>query len=134
MATNTRAVCRGISRQTAEWIGMAAAAAGGYVAVKGPGIERITPDHYRVLRDDANDPVKWLAENAREELERYHHLEEGGYARIVSAPSHHHADDYILVVPAGGPFSEEGYALPSSLIAELIPDLQAAGYDTESLQ
>src|SRR5690606_21296529 len=124
--------CRAITQRQAEHIGMAAAMAGGYVAVNGPRAERMDRDAYRALREDAeNDAVRWRREDARRLAAAYHELPSGEYVRIVSHGGYH--DHLILVIPPDDPLAEYGYALPPSVVRDLIPLLEAAGYDTGGL-
>jgi len=124
--------CKAISRRKAEWIGMAAAVAGGYVAVDGPRIGRLNHHEYRALLEDAcNDMVAWRREQTLAELAQYHQLARGDYARVL--PYQSPDADLVLVVPADHPLAEEGYSLPASLVRELIPALQEAGYETAGL-
>lgn len=118
---------RAITQRQAEHIGMAAAMAGGYVAVDGPRVERIDRDAYRAIVEDAeNDAVRWRREDARRLAAAYHELPSGDYVRIVSPGGCH--DHLILVIPPDNPLAEYGYALPPSVVRDLIPLL--AGYDT----
>ena len=128
--TMTKAMaCKAITRGTAQWIGWAAMAAGGYIAVDGPRIERISRDEYRAIREDAeNDTVRWRKADARRLAAAYHELPSGDYARVL--PCRSWDADLVMVVPADHPLAQHGYSLPASLVRELIPALQAAGYDT----
>jgi hypothetical protein len=122
---------RGITQRTAEWIGMAASVAGGYVAVNGPRIERIDAetikkidkmiDHWSRQGCEVDDMERDRAET----LAGTHSLQGGDYSRVIPDGGCGH---YVLCVPAGGPLADEGYSLPSSLVEELIPILAAAGY------
>jgi len=124
--------CRAITQRQAEHIGMAAAVAGGYVAVDGPRVERIDRDAYRAIVEDAeNDAVRWRREDARRLAAAYHKLPSGDYVRIVSPGGYH--DHLILVIPPDDPLARYGYALPPSVVRDLIPLLEAAGYDTAGL-
>lgn len=124
--------CRAITRRKAEWIGNAAAVLGGYIAVDGPRIERISHDEYCAIREDAfDDMVSWRREQKLAEVAQYHQLASGDYARVL--PYRSWDADLVMVVPADHPLAEEGYGLPASLVRELIPALQAAGYDTAGL-
>ena len=126
-------VCRAITRRKAEWIGNAAAVLGGYIAVDGPRIERISHDEYRAIREDASDDmVAWRREQTLAEVAQYHRLASGDYARIL--PYQSWDADLVMVVPADHPLAKEGYGLPASLVRELIPALQAAGYDAACLR
>lgn len=131
--TMTKAMaCKAITRRTAEWIGYAAMVAGGYITVDGPRIERISRDEYRAIREDAeNDTVRWRREDARRLAAAYHKLPSGDYARVL--PYRSWDADFVMVVPADHPLAQHGYSLPASLVRELIPALQAAGYDTAGL-
>lgn len=121
--------CKAITRRTAEWIGNAAAVLGGYIAVDGPRIERISRDEYRAIREDAeNDTARRRRKDARRLAAAYHELPGGDYARVL--PYRSGDADLVMVVPADHPLAEHGYGLPASLVRELIPALQAAGYDT----
>lgn len=122
-------VYRAISRKDAEWIGNAAAVAGGYVAIDGPRINRISAKTYAERRDEIERGyASGLNEDyVREEeadLSRYRHVLQGGDRAAVSQ-----SGDYVLRVPTNGPLSHMGYSIPASLIEELTPALQAAGYD-----
>src|SRR5690606_3263402 len=124
--------CRAITLRMAEWIANAVAVIGGYVAVDGPRIGRLNHHEYRALREDAfNDMVAWRREQTLAELAQYHQLARGDYARVL--PYQSPDADLVMVVPADHPLAEEGYSLPASLVRELIPALQAAGYDTAGL-
>lgn len=128
-----RMAVKAISQRTAEYLGYAPAVAGGYVAVNGPRIERIEGSWYREMKGDAEDPDTPIErrEEIKQQLEQYHRLPQSGdYARI--APQGY-GGDLVLVVPADHPIAQHGYALPTSLIAELIPHLEAAGYEAIGL-
>jgi hypothetical protein len=121
---------RGITQKTAEWIGMAASVAGGYIAVDGPRLRRTSAADVQQMqsmvdasRDRGFDEPDLLDEIAR--LTR-HDIHGGDYCVIGDEGDDH----LILVVPAGGPLATEGYSLPASLIEELLPLLSAAGYAT----
>jgi len=120
---------KAITRRKAEWIGYAAMVAGGYIAVDGPRIERISRDAYRAIREDAeNETVRWRKADARRLAAAYHELPGGDYARVL--PYRSWDADFVMVVPADHPLAKHGYSLPASLVRELIPALQAAGYNT----
>ena len=124
--------CRAITRLQAEHLGMAAAMAGGYVAVDGPRVELIDRYAYRAIVEDAEtDDVRWRREDARRLAAAYHELPSGKYARIVSPGGYD--DHLILVIPPDDPLAKYGYALPPSVVRDLIPLLDAAGYDTAGL-
>jgi len=114
--------CRAITQLQAEHFETEAAEAGGYVAVGGPRLKLIPRYAYRAIVEDA-----------RQLAAAYHELPSGLYARIVS-PGHGGYDDYlVLVIPQGHTLARYGYALPPSVVRDLIPLLEAAGYDTAGL-
>lgn len=125
-------MCKAITKRQAEYIGGAAAFVGGYVAVNGPYVERIDRDAYRAIVEDAeDDTVEWRRENARQLAASYHKLPSGDYVRVVSNGSHD--DYYLLVVPSDHPLTKYGFELPPSVIRELVPLLEVAGYETTGL-
>ena len=129
MTMNKAMACKAVTRRKAQWIGWAAMAAGGYIAVDGPRLERIGRDAYRAIVEDAeHDAVRWRREHARRLAAAYHELPGGDYARVL--PYRSWDADLVMVVPAGHPLAQHGYSLPASLVRELIPALQAAGYNT----
>jgi len=115
---------KAITQLQAEHFEREAVEAGGYVAVRGPRLKLIPPYVYRAIVEDD-----------RQLAAVYHELPRiGFYARIVSSPIPGGFDDYlVLVIPQGHTLARYGYSLPSSLVRDLIPLLEAAGYDTAGL-
>ena len=140
---------RGITQEIAQGIGMAASVAGGYVAIDGPRLRRMTRQS---LADDlAYADVDRRAGRHTDATERedyaqkqFGHRIQGGDGVLIIDPAatevfdgeerkrhppYTYADaGYVLCVPADGPLADEGYSLPAALIAELLPLLRAAGY------
>lgn len=129
MSTHNGMSYRAISQEQANWIGNAASAAGGYVAVDGPRIARMPASHYSDLTDEIercyNAGLDAEYRSGREaERAKYRHKLQGGDHAAVSERG-----DYVLRVPEGGPLHDMGYPIPASLINELIPLLRDSGYD-----
>ena len=115
--------CRAITQLQAEHFETEAAEAGGYVAVGGPRLKIIPRYAYRAIVEDD-----------RQLAAVYHELPRIGFYARIASPGSGECDDYlVLVIPKDHPISRYGYSLPSSLVRDLIPMLQAAGYDTAGL-
>jgi hypothetical protein len=115
---------RGITQRTAEWIGMAASVAGGYVAVDGPRIVRTPYAEIREMRerwyDDPNPEIGEILERTGR-----HQLRGGDYVGISDCDS---IGDLILCVPATVVLASKGYQLPEDFVASIQPMLSARGY------
>ena len=109
---------RGITQKTAEWIGMAASVADGYVAIDGPRVLRMSGEsveHYwRGAENDA--PPMTLCPD-------------GHY--VVRDNSIFSGQDLIMAVPEGAGLADEGYPIPLQFMALLRPEMEAAGYAVE---
>lgn len=119
-------IYRAISLRKAQWIGNAATVLGGYVAVDGPRVERITSEEHRDLLDDADEGLYASAEDVR----GWHRLAgSGDYVRAVTDPSHQGRDTLLIMrVPADHPLGTEGFGLPNTILGDLRAALEAAGY------
>lgn len=113
---------RGITQRAAEWIGMAASVAGGYVAIDGPRVGRMSAEDLdrRFPGGEWDDPDTV----ANDRLSR--HRSGDGYVYAVNP--YYSAHDLILCVPDSAGLATEGYAIPAALIDELRPMLAEAGY------
>jgi hypothetical protein len=124
MANVNQMSYRGIGKNEAGNIGMAASVAGGYVAVDGPRLHRIKKNEMKQWRDGAE-----VNGQDTSDLDAMHKLQSGDYVGVCDPNEHYSGNTYlILCVPAGGPLAEEGFSLPESLVNELAPMLTQAGY------
>jgi hypothetical protein len=109
---------------------MSASVAGGYVAINGPRIERITRDQYAMIEDEvhriATDGCADhdYADEQRGLLGAYRHkLPHGDRARVSDA------GNYVLKAQADAHMASMGYAIPESMIDEVQALLRQAGYE-----
>ncbi len=112
-----------IDRQTAEWIGMAASVAGGWIAVDlhlGV-IGEIDADSYP---EDATGRYIPDRDPSGDEI-RLHPLPNGDLVGHGPATPR---TRLLMCVPDDAGLATEGEAAPASLIADLRPTLESAGY------
>jgi hypothetical protein len=122
---------RVITRKQAENLGMAASVAGGYVAINGPRIDRISRDEYariqgeveRISTDGCSD--QQYADEQSSLLRSYRHALRGGDHAAISAAG----DGLLLKAPADMRMAEMGWPVPASMLEEIKALLTQAGYD-----
>jgi hypothetical protein len=120
-----------IDQKTAEWIGMAASVAGGWIAVDMHLAEISAADaecypidsdgmrHYSSI--DPSDP-------AGDEEFPLHPL---GSGNLIAYGPPIRRQRLLMCVPDTAGLAEEGEAAPQSLVEELRPKLEAAGYNID---
>lgn len=102
---------RAITQRQAEWIGMAASVAGGYVAVNGTRLSRVeSPPPLRNNHDDYDFDChqkewEYIWENYPYDIQGGDHAGFGG-------------ECLVLCVPAGGPLCKEGWSIPAKMVAD----------------
>lgn len=122
---------RAITRQQAEYLGMSASVAGGYVAVNGPRIDRMSRAEYerisaeveRIGNDGCSD--QQYADEQMDLLRSYRHTLRGGDRAAVSASG----DRLVLRAPADARMAEMGWPVPTSMLDEVQGLLRQAGYE-----
>lgn len=116
MTTETKMVYRAISNKTAQWIGMAASVAGGWIDVDDDtylvDIEKKGMlDHYEKCNDGS-------LEDAEAD---YPHIDAtGNRFRLVHFAESRGPCCLIMCVPESSGLASEGWALPDSLVAEYL--------------
>ena len=108
---------RGITKKTAEWIGMGASVLGGYVAIDGPRILRMSGEsveHYWRGNEKDAPPMTLCPD--------------GNY--VVRDNYIFSGQDLIMAVPDSA-VADEGYPIPLQFMALLRPEMEAAGYAVE---
>lgn len=116
-----------ISRRKAEWIGMAASVAGGFVAVAhdAPRLCYVSREQMARWKRYAADGDEAVAAYIR----RCHHVAGRGWLYLTLDPGRN--AEYILAAPAGHGLAHDGVPVPRSLRGEVVAALRAAGYSIQ---
>lgn len=126
---------RAITLNQAHWVGNAAAVAGGYIAVNGPRLLRVSAE------DRQRDEAEWSRIAAeygtaavsalREKIDSLTPIQGGDYAAVATGEYASESEYLVLAVPADGPLHDIGWSIPQTLIRELLPMLESGGYATQ---